>query len=155
MVTRQEAISWMRGEIRLLRMGQLVNNGWVNPDWQKEIEIFEMSIAALEREENTMENIIQEGIDNAPSEGLNELFYPRMFCASREDWARALKEAGDLAGAAVDCAALYRAKNGLPDDGNYGPTGAVRVIQQNGYDYLFYIDSRGDWNSVAFRAKGA
>ena len=62
MVTRQEAISWMRGEIRLLRMGQLVNNGWVNPDWQKEIEIFEMSIAALEREENTMENIIQDGI---------------------------------------------------------------------------------------------
>ena len=43
----------MRGEIRLLRMGPLVNNGWVNPDWEKEIEIYEMSIAALEREENT------------------------------------------------------------------------------------------------------
>ena len=53
MVTRQEAISWMRGEIRLLRRGPLVNNGWVNPDWQKEIEIYEMPIAALEREENT------------------------------------------------------------------------------------------------------
>ena len=53
MVTKEEAISWMRGEIRLLRMGPLVNNGWVNPDWQKEIEIYELAIAALEKEENT------------------------------------------------------------------------------------------------------
>ena len=141
----------MRGEIRLLRMGPIVNNGWVNPDWEKEIEIYEMSIAALEREENTMENIIQEDIDNATSAGLSGVFYPRMFCATEEEWARALKEAGDLAGVAVDCAELYRAANGLPDDRNCGPTGAVRVIRQSGYEHLFYIDSRGDWNSVAFR----
>ena len=36
-----------------MRMGPLVNNGWVNPDWEKEIEIFELAISALEKEENT------------------------------------------------------------------------------------------------------
>ena len=99
-----------------------------------------------------MESMVEKGIDNAPSAGLSGAFYPRMFCATEEEWARARKEAEDQAGVSVDCAELYREANELPDDGNYGPTGAVLSLEvEEGFEYLYYIDGRGDWNSVAFR----
>ena len=39
-----------------------------------------------------MGSIIQKGIGSAPSAGLSGVFYPWMFCATEEEWARAREE---------------------------------------------------------------
>lgn len=81
-----------------------------------------------------MGSIIQKGIGSAPSAGGG-------------------RGPGRVS---VDCAELYREANGVPDDGNnYGPTGAVLSLEaEEGFEYLYYIDGRGKWNSVAFRVAG-
>ena len=87
--------------------------------------------------------IMSNGIINAPKVGISGAFYKYQFCATREEWNAAFDKA---------------AKRGdqhwewVPK-GNNSPIGDYFTKTVGNYVYLYVIDSRGDWESVAFTHK--
>ena len=87
--------------------------------------------------------IINEGIENAPSVGISGAFYAYQFCDTRKKWDAAFNKAarrGDQHWEWVP-------------EGTCSPIGDYFVKEVGNYVYLYVIDSRGDWESVAFTNK--
>lgn len=82
----------------------------------------------------TME-MITAGIDRAPHVGTGGKFFSQMFVESQGAWDHALEEARSFTNAAP----------------GRGPIGSVRAVKKDGYEYLYYVDAYGGWQSVAFR----
>ena len=45
--TREEAIAWIREEIRSLQAAPKINGGWINPDWEFQMSVWEMALEAM------------------------------------------------------------------------------------------------------------
>ena len=87
--------------------------------------------------------VIINGLKSAPRVGISGVFYKYQFCATREEW-----------NAAFDKAAKRGEQHWewVPK-GNNSPIGDYFTKTVGNYVYLYVIDSRGDWESVAFTHK--
>ena len=88
-----------------------------------------------------MNKTIQLGLDSAPLVGINGGFYPHMYLRTQAEWDIALDRArrlgwGELWWCGHD---------------NVGEIGETPILTRNGYEYLYYVDAKGDYCSVAFR----
>lgn len=92
---------------------------------------------------HTINDIITTGLKNSPeSMGMGGQFYKSMWAGSHEDFVKRLE-------------ALYAEGDNLYDSayygtGNAGPIGEVKVISENGYIYVYLINSYGNWEARLF-----
>lgn len=88
-----------------------------------------------------MTKAIKNGLNSAPLVGSRGRFYPHMYVQTQEDWDNALDSAWELGQGCLD----------FCDHDNTGEMGETPIVKQGGYEYLYYVDARGDYCAVAFR----
>ena len=91
-----------------------------------------------------MNKTIQRGLNFAPLVGISGGFYPHMYVRTQAEWDIALKLARRLG----------RGELSWCEHDNVGEIGEAKILTRNGYDYLYYVDARGDYCAVAFREEG-
>ena len=84
--------------------------------------------------------IIHEGIEKAPRVGISGAFHAYQFCDTRKKWKDAFNKAAKRG---AQCFAWV-------PKGNNSPIGDYFTKTSGNYVYLYVIDSRGDWESVAY-----
>ena len=91
----------------------------------------------------TMNTIINNGIKSSPDYmGMRGQFYPEMWSASHKQFVEKLES-------------LYAEGDNLYDSayygtGNAGPIGEVKILNKNGYSYVYLINSYGGWEARLF-----
>ena len=87
--------------------------------------------------------VIINGLKSAPKVGISGAFYKYQFCATREEWNTAFNKAAERGAQHWEW---------VPE-GTCSPIGDYFTKEVGNYIYLYVIDSRGDWESVAFTHK--